>query len=189
MIRADPTLVWTNQYANPAGAQVHHDTTARAIYEAVAGVDVVVVGAGSTGTLMGCAQFFAHHQSSTRVVAVDSVGSVLFGGPGNVRKVPGLGVSRMPELFSNRFPFEHVMVPEREGILMCRRVAKSYGLLLGGSSGSILAGVQRLGKSLGPGSKVVALSPDMGDKYLGSLYSDEWFETHFPPVENDERSA
>lgn len=179
-LAADPELVWTNQYANQAGAAVHYETTARSIHWHVPYADVVVIGTGTTGTLMGCARYFAQHNPGVRVVAVDSSGSVLFGGPGGRRHIPGIGVSRVPELYSEDQPFEKLVVSERDGIMACRRVAHQYGLLLGGSTGSILAGVQRIGSSLLTGSTVVALSPDMGDKYLSTVYSDAWFEEVFP---------
>ena len=176
----DPELVWTNQYANQAGATVHYETTARSIHAHVPYADVVVAGTGTTGTLMGCARYFAQHSPRTRVVAVDSLGSVLFGGQPGKRHVPGMGVSRVPELYSQEHPFEKLVVPERDGVLICRRVARRYGILLGGSSGSVLAGVQRIGPTLPTGSTVVAVSPDMGDRYLDTVYADAWFRRCFP---------
>ena len=185
MLAEDPALVWTNQYANRDGATVHYETTARSIHAQVPHADAVIIGTGTTGTLMGCARYFAQHSTRTRVVAVDSLGSVLFGDSGSARYVPGIGVSRVPELYSEEFPFEKLVVPERDGILTCRRVARKYGLLLGGSTGSILAGVTRISPSLPRGSTVVALSPDMGDKYLDTIYSDAWFCNVFGRADSD----
>jgi N-(2-amino-2-carboxyethyl)-L-glutamate synthase len=171
----DPALVWTNQYANRHGAATHYETTARSIHAHVPHAHAVVIGTGTTGTLMGCARYFAQHSPRTRVVAVDSLGSVLFGDSGSARYVPGMGVSRVPELYSEEFPFEKLVVPERDGVVTCRQVARKYGLLLGGSTGSILAGVARIRPDLPTGATVVALSPDMGYKYLDTIYSDTWF--------------
>ena len=62
---------------------------------------------------------------------------------------------------------------------MCRRVARSYGLLLGGSSGTTLAAVAASLEGIPAGSTVLALSPDMGDAYLDTVYDDIWVLDHF----------
>ena len=77
---SDDRYVWLNQYTNPANWQVHYRTTAPAIGRQFPRLDVLFVGAGTTGTLMGCARWFREWHRPVRVVAVDSVGSVTFGG-------------------------------------------------------------------------------------------------------------
>ncbi len=74
-----PTCTGSTRYASPAGPQAHRQRTGRSIFEQLGRVDYVFVGAGTTGTLMGCAQFFRRHSPGTRIIAVDSVGSVTFG--------------------------------------------------------------------------------------------------------------
>jgi len=129
----DPRWVWPNQYANPANTRVHCERTARAIHEELGTVDALFVGTGTTGTLMGCLEYFRHHSPQTRIVVVDSVGSVTFGGPASPRFIPGLGTSRLPEIFSDSGGFEKVMIQEADAVVTCREVAVGYGLLAGGS--------------------------------------------------------
>lgn len=62
---------------------------------------------------------------------------------------------------------------------MCRKLAQR-GLLLGGSSGTVLAGIRQMGKLIAPGACVVALSPDMGNRYVDTIYHDAWGAQHFP---------
>ncbi|MEV4741749.1 2,3-diaminopropionate biosynthesis protein SbnA [Streptomyces sp. NPDC049555] len=178
----DPTLVWLNQYANPAGVRAHRDRTAASVHKGLGTVDALFVGAGTTGTLMGCVEYFAEHSPGTRVVAVDAVGSVTFGGPAAPRFIPGLGTSRRPELFTDAGGFEKLLVAEPDTVAMCRRVAETYGLLVGGSTGTVLAAVQQLAPTLATGSRVAVISPDLGDKYIDTVYSDAWVAERYTGI-------
>lgn len=167
-------LLWLNQYANPGNVSAHRDRTARAIHEGLGHVDALFVGAGTTGTLMGCVEYFARHSPHTRIIAVDSVGSVTFGRAAAPRFIPGLGTSRLPEIYRDTGTFEKVLIEEVDTITMCRLVAARYGLLAGGSTGTVLAAVRQLGPTLPAGARIAAISPDMGDKYVDTVYSDPW---------------
>ena len=81
LLADDPSCVWLNQYANKANQAAHYEMTAREILAAVPAPDFLFVGCGSSGTLMGCVQRFREESPSTRIIAVDPVGSVIFGGP------------------------------------------------------------------------------------------------------------
>jgi 2,3-diaminopropionate biosynthesis protein SbnA len=176
----DPDLVWLNQYGNPANPAVHRDRTARALHKELGFLDVLFVGAGSSGTAMGCVEYFHVHSPHTRIYVVDSVGSVIFGGSPGPRRIPGLGASRRPEIFRDSGHFRKVLVPEADAISMCRRIAREYGLLVGGSTGTVLAAVERERDSLPQGSRVAAISPDLGDRYLNTVYSDSWVGANYP---------
>ncbi|MGX8903839.1 2,3-diaminopropionate biosynthesis protein SbnA [Streptomyces netropsis] len=175
----DPDLVWLNQYANPAGVKAHRDRTAAAVHEGLGTVDALFVGVGTTGTLMGCVEYFGKHSPVTRVVAVDAAGSVTFGAPAAPRFIPGLGASRQPELFVDDGGFEKTLIAETDTVAMCRRVAETYGLLVGGSTGTVLAAVQQLAHTLPTGARVAVISPDLGDKYIDTVYSDEWVSQRY----------
>ncbi|WP_412538153.1 2,3-diaminopropionate biosynthesis protein SbnA [Longispora sp. K20-0274] len=181
-IARDPDLLWPNQYANPANRAAHHERTARGIHREVPHADVLVIGVGTTGTLMGCLSYYREHSPGTRVVAVDAEGSMLFGGPSGKRHIPGLGASRIPEVFVDTGEFDKVVVPETETVEMCRLIARRHGLLVGGSTGTVLAGVRRIAASLPVGSTVVAVSPDLGERYLDSVYCDTWVADRYPGV-------
>ncbi|MEU3510612.1 2,3-diaminopropionate biosynthesis protein SbnA [Streptomyces longwoodensis] len=174
MTAADPGLVWLNQYANPANAQAHARRTATSILKNIGHVDVLIVGAGTTGTLMGCTRHFRAFSPWTRIVAVDTTGSVTFGGPPGLRHIPGLGTSRRPELCRPDQVDEVVLVDEPDAVRMCRRLAREHGLPAGGSTGSVLAALESIADRVPAGSRVVALSPDMGDRYAKTIYDDMW---------------
>jgi cysteine synthase A len=105
----------------------------------------------------------------------------MFGGSPGHRHIPGLGTSRQPEIYMDDGSFDKILVPESETIRMCRQVARSYGLLLGGSSGTALAAIAASLDGIPAGSTVLALSPDMGHAYLDTVYDDVWVLEHFGP--------
>ncbi|MFJ3937644.1 2,3-diaminopropionate biosynthesis protein SbnA [Streptomyces parvus] len=179
LVHEDPSLVWTNQYGNAANPRIHSVRTAASTVATVGVVDQLFVGAGTTGTLMGCAEYFRRFSPSTRIVAVDTTGSVTFGGPSGPRHIPGLGTSRRPEIFQRHLVDEVVLVDERDAVRTCRITARRHGILLGGSTGSVLAAVLARAPDIPPGSRVVALSPDLGDRYLSTIYNDDWVVSRF----------
>jgi 2,3-diaminopropionate biosynthesis protein SbnA len=188
MQQADPTLYWTNQYANPANPAAHAGLTAVEIATAHPDADWVVVGAGTTGTLMGVLDYFDGTRHPARVLAVDSTGSITFGGRPGPRFIPGLGTSRIPEIFHPEKLGNTIMVPEQDAVRMCRWLATTHGYLAGGSTGSILAGVQARADLFPEGSKIVALSPDGGEKYLDTIYNDSWVKEVFGTLPDLDRS-
>ncbi|MDY0937851.1 2,3-diaminopropionate biosynthesis protein SbnB [Pseudomonas viridiflava] len=178
-IGSDPRYMWLNQYENAANPRAHARTTARSISQHFGHVDYLFVGAGTTGTLMGCLQHFRRHHPTTRIIAVDSVGSVTFNTPASRRYIPGLGTSQRPPIFNADGVHALEMVPESRTVAMCRILARTKGLLVGGSTATVAAAVHAWRDRIEPGSVVVALSPDWGERYLDTLYDDLWVERHF----------
>lgn len=172
--------VWLNQYANPNNWRAHYRHTAPAISHAFPDLDVLFVGAGTTGTLMGCARYFKEHDKPVTIVAVDAVGSVTFGGIPERRMVPGLGTSTRPELVDESYIDDVVHVPEPDTIATCHNLA-ARGFLFGGSTGTVVSGAIRWLNEKYPGEEpvAVAVSPDMGERYLDSIYDEGWLGEHF----------
>ncbi len=172
----DERWVWVNQYANPGNWRAHYRWTAPEIFAAYPDAGHLFIGAGTTGTLIGCLRYVRAHRLPTRVIAVDAVGSVTFGGPPGPRRIPGLGTSHRPplcELLDVESLDAIVHIPEAETLRMCHRLA-ARGLLAGGSTGSVLRAVQRSSADISANDTVVAIAPDMGDKYLDTLYDSDW---------------
>jgi cysteine synthase A len=182
-LRLDRKLFWPNQYANQANSSAHYRQTAQSILRELPDVGAVLIGVSTSGTLMGCLEFFREHRPATRVIAVDSEGSVLFTEQGAPRLIPGLGASLRPELLIDAGDYERVVVPELETVSACHAVARRYGLLVGGSTGTVLAAVRRLAATLRTGEPVVAISPDTGERYLDTIYSENWVAEHFPAAQ------
>jgi N-(2-amino-2-carboxyethyl)-L-glutamate synthase len=173
---SDDRYVWLNQYSNPRAWMAHHRTTAPAIARAFPELDVLFVGAGTTGTLMGCARWFREWHRPVRVVAVDSVGSVTFGGPPAWRMIPGLGSGVRPDLLDEAFIDEVIHVEEADTVRACHRMAR-HGFLFGGSTGTVVSGAMSwLARHGDPDVTAVAIAPDLGERYLDTLYQSNWIE-------------
>ncbi|MFC4590853.1 2,3-diaminopropionate biosynthesis protein SbnA [Sphaerisporangium corydalis] len=181
-IRAQPEMVWLNQYANPANPRAHYERTARSLLAGLRHIDYLFVGTGSTGTFVGCARYLREHSPHTRVIAVDSQGSVTFGAEPGRRWIPGLGASRRPELCRPELAHEIVHVAEEDAIRECRRVARNTGLLVGGSTGSVLAAIAAREEDFRDRPRVAAIAPDLGDRYLKTVYDDDWVTARFGGV-------
>jgi N-(2-amino-2-carboxyethyl)-L-glutamate synthase len=176
---ADPRYVWLNQYENPDNWQAHHRQTAPAIDRQFPDLDVLFVGAGTTGTLMGCARWFREHRPSVRIVAVDVVGSVSFGGPASPRMIPGLGMAVRPPLLDESLVDEVVMVEEADTVRACHRLARR-GFLFGGSTGTVVSGatswLARHREDGGRELTAVTIAPDLGERYLDTVYQPAWVQ-------------
>lgn len=175
MRSADPRVVWLNQYANPANWQAHTATTGPEIEKWFPELDVLFVGAGTTGTLMGCARYFRENGHRVTVVAVDAEGSVTFGAPPAKRAIPGLGTGVRPALLDPGLVDDVVHVSEVDTVAACRSLA-GRGFLLGGSTGTVLSGAIRWLNANDTGRDLVsvAISPDCGERYLESVYDTDW---------------
>ncbi|MER7830682.1 pyridoxal-phosphate dependent enzyme [Streptomyces sp. NPDC052644] len=179
---AHPETVWLNQYRDPAGARAHRRDTMGEILDGFGVPDWLFVGVGSTGTLMGCLAAVREQALPTRLVAVDAAGSVTFGGRGAPRRLPGLGTSRRPELFTDDGSFAKIEVAESDTVRTCRRVARAYGLLPGASTGTALHAVSELRRRIGDGARVLVIAPDLGERYLDTVYDDDWVTRTFGPA-------
>jgi cysteine synthase A len=171
---SDHRYVWLNQYANPNNWNAHYRSTAPAIARQFPQLDVLFVGAGTAGTLMGCARYFREWHRPVRIVAVDSVGSVAFGGAPGRRMIPGLGTSVCPPLLDESYVDEVLRVEEADTIRACHRLARN-GFLFGGSTGTVVSGAmswlaQRDAREL----TAVAIAPDLGERYLDTIYQSNW---------------
>ena len=173
---SDDRYVWLNQYRNPGNWQAHYHRTAPAIVRQFPELDVLFAGAGTTGTLMGCARYLRDWHRPVRIVAVDTVGSVTFGGPPRRRMIPGLGTSVRPPLLDESYVDEVLMVEEADTIRACHRLARR-GFLFGGSTGTVVSGAMGwLARHAEPGLTAVAIAPDLGERYLDTVYQPDWVQ-------------
>ncbi|MGW1886071.1 2,3-diaminopropionate biosynthesis protein SbnA [Streptomyces sp. NPDC001970] len=171
---SDDRYVWLSQYTNPNNWKAHYRRTAPEIARDFPGLDVLFVGAGTTGTLMGCARYFQEWHRPVRIVALDSVGSVIFGGAAGRRMIPGLGMSMRPPLLDEACVDEVILVEEADTIRACHRLAR-HGFLFGGSTGTVVSGAMDwLDQHGRRGLTAVAIAPDLGERYLDTVYHTNW---------------
>lgn len=177
---ADTSCVWLNQYANEGNWRAHYTSTAPQILKQFPDLDLLFVGAGTTGTLMGCARYFRDEGVPVTVIAVDAVGSITFGGAPARRLIPGLGASRRPEILDRSYVDDVVHVAEPDAVRACHLLA-AHGFLFGGSTGTVVSGalswLERHGDRE-PGTTVL-IAPDLGERYLESVYDEDWLHTNY----------
>jgi N-(2-amino-2-carboxyethyl)-L-glutamate synthase len=177
-----PHAYWPNQYANPLNPKAHEDTM-REIDEALDGrVDYLFCAVSTFGTLRGCADYIRRRRLSTLVVAVDALGSAIFGGATRPRLIPGHGASVRPPLADPAAADEVVHVSDVECVVACRRTVLREAILVGGSSGATAAALEKLRHQVPDGANCVLIFPDGGDRYLDTIYSDEWVVRNFGEI-------
>jgi cysteine synthase A len=173
---------WPDQYSNPLNPRAHHQTM-REIDEALDGqVDYLFCATSTCGTLTGCAEYVRKHGLPTTVVAVDAVGSVLFGLRPGRRLIPGHGAAVRPELLDVTAADRVVHITDIECVVGCHRLVGREAILAGGSSGAIVSALEKVQADLPDDANCVAILPDGGDRYLDTIYSDEWVTAHFGEI-------
>ncbi|VTY07425.1 pyridoxal-phosphate dependent enzyme [Rothia dentocariosa] len=180
LVSTTPGAIAIDQYHSDANPAVHQSKTGAEILEAIPDLSVIFVGVGTAGTAMGLARYLYLHAPHVKLIGIDSVGSVSFGGKPSPRHIPGLGSGVPPaQLDINKFD-ECLYVPEVETITNCRLMAQR-GFLFGGSTGTVIAGVRRwLSEQVSlPEGRMVAIAPDGGERYLEKIYNDLWVSEHY----------
>lgn len=177
-----PNSFWPNQYRNHANAEAHHSTMAEIAEIFPRGPDFLFCATGTCGTIRGCSEYVREHNLKTRIVAVDAAGSVIFGGEAGQRLIPGHGSAIVPPLFSADLAQAFIQVTDLDCVVGCRRLVLREGLLLGGSSGAVIAAVDRFRNRIPAGGVCAAILPDRGERYLETIYSESWIREHFPAI-------
>jgi cysteine synthase A len=168
IVGSRPGAFMPQQFANPSNPRVHAETTGPEIYDQCGGkLDAIVIGVGSTGTFVGCATFLAGKIPRLLKVAVEPQGSILRGGEPGPHKVEGIGLSFLPPILDRGLIDESIMVPDDEAFETCRRLARTEGLLAGGSSGACAAAALQVARKLGRDKTVVTIFPDAAERYPG----------------------
>lgn len=172
-----PNAYWINQYANENNWKAYYHGTAREIVEQTGGkVDYLVMAVSTTGSILGTARRLREANPNLKVIAVDAVGSVIFGAPPAPRELPGIGSSRVPELFKREEINDVVFVSDSESVRGCQELLAAEGIFAGGSSGSVISAIQKIISTLPAGSRVVTILPDRGERYLDSVYDEAWVQ-------------
>lgn len=182
LLQENNNYIWLNQYSSINNVTAHYESTAKEIFDSFDDIDYLFVGVGTSGTIMGCYEYIQRNNLSTKIIAVDAEGSVSFGLPASKRLIPGIGTSRKPELLNCNLFDEVIIVSEPETITTCHEVLSNYSLLVGGSTGSVLAAIKKHHNKITHNKKVVAISPDFGDKYLDTIYNINWLNNNFPNI-------
>jgi cysteine synthase A len=176
-----PRAFWPDQYGNLDNARAHRQTMHEIAVALDGAVDVLLCPTSTCGTIRGCADYVREHGLSTRIIAVDAVGSVIFrNAPASShRLIPGHGAALRPGLYRDGVADRCLHMSDLDCIIGCRRLVAREGILAGGSSGAAVMAVDRLRHELDEASTCVVVFPDRGERYLDTIYSNEWVTAHF----------
>jgi O-acetylserine dependent cystathionine beta-synthase len=156
------------QFDNPANPEFHHQTTAVEAHRQLGFCpDAVVIGAGTGGTFTGVARYFKALDPAVRGVLVEPQGSVWGGGQPGPHKVEGIGNSFWPAALDRSLVDEVQTVSDNDAFEAVRALARSEGLLVGGSSGAAAHAARNVASRLGPGTKILTVFADGFERYLG----------------------
>ena len=181
-----PDSFWPNQYVNRDNSGSHYGTTMPEIVDALGpDLDYVFLATSTCGTLRGCAEYLRERRIATKIIAVDAMGSVIFGRPSGKRLLPGHGAGVVPKLFAPDLAHDVVHVSDLDCVVGCRRLVQQEAILAGASSGGVISAIERLlaDDKIRRPSRCVAILPDRGERYLDTVYSDSWVQSHLG-VEN-----
>lgn len=184
LIREVKNGYWPNQYSNIYNPIAHHETMREIVESLGAKVDILFCATSTCGTIRGCAEYIRENQLETKIFAVDAVGSRIFGGQNKKRLIPGHGAAVRPALFQDDLADECIHVTDLECITACRWLVRNEAILAGGSSGAVLMAVERARERIPQGATCVMIFPDRGERYLDTIYSDEWVSEHFGEVKS-----
>ncbi len=171
LVRKTKGAVMLDQFNNPANPETHRRTTAVEIWEDTGGgVDFVVAGVGTGGTITGIGEVLKKRKPSLRMVAVEPAASpVLSGGDPGPHKIQGIGAGFVPGVLNRDVIDEVVTVTDDDAAEMARRLAREEGILCGISSGAALsAACSVAGREDSKGRAIVVIFPDTGERYLST---------------------
>jgi cysteine synthase len=176
MAASDPRYFIPQQFQNLANPDVHRRTTAEEIWrDTDGGVDILVAGVGTGGTITGTGEVLKMRKPSIRCVAVEPEASpVLSGGEKGPHPIQGIGAGFVPQVLNTHIYDEIIQVKGEDAFQTARRMAREEGLLVGISSGAaVWAAVQVARREEHQDKLVVVIIPSFGERYLSTpLFAD-----------------
>jgi len=182
MVRATEALAakhgWfmTQQFENMANPAFHRNTTGPEILRDFADrrLDYFVSGYGTGGTLSGAGQMIRAARPEVKIVSTEPAGAALLEGEKwQPHKIQGWTPDFLPDTLDRDIADENVLVTDEESIAMSVDLARKEGIFCGISSGGTFAAARKVAERADPGSAVLAMLPDTGERYLSTpLFAD-----------------
>ncbi|MGD0319302.1 MAG: cysteine synthase family protein [Nitrososphaerales archaeon] len=175
--RKTPNSIYTDQHNNAANTAAYPQTLAKELIEDVPDFDLLFGAIGTSGSICGTSKGLRKAGETCRVIAVEPKGSVFFsdvGGPylqAGTGNPPGI---ELPRIFDRSLIDEGLQVTDIEAFASCRVMARRFGILLGGSAGGVLFKAVEYISDLKGRGKAIVIAADGGEKYLSTIYNDEW---------------
>ena len=164
------------QFQNPANPAFHRQTTGPEILSDFAGrrLDYWVTGWGTGGTMTGAGQVIKLARPEVQIVATEPEGASLLGGKEwKPHKIQGWTPDFVPDVLDPKVFDKLLPVSDEEGKQTARRLAREEGIFVGISSGATLAAGLKAAEKAEPGSVLLVMLPDTGERYLGTYLFDD----------------
>ncbi len=171
-----------NQYHSKDNILAHYSTTGPEIWEQTEGkITHFIGGIGTGGTVSGIGKYLKEQNPDIKVIAVDPEGSLFtdYIKDGKVIEaksyyVEGIGSDMITLALEPEYIDDVIQVTDRQSFALARQITKKYGILAGGSSGTVAYGAYKIAKELGPEHTIVMIFADSAIRYLSKCFSDEW---------------
>lgn len=171
-----------NQYHNEENINAHYTHTGPEIWKQTGGkVDVFVAGIGTGGTLSGTAKYLKEQKPEIEIVAVDVEGSVYYDywktktlPEAHPYLVEGIGDDMLCETVDFSVIDAMYKVSDETCFVVGRELARTEGILAGGSSGAAVHAALEHAKKLSADKVIVVILPDAGAKYISKMFNDDW---------------
>ena len=177
LLKSNPNSFMPQQFKNPANPEIHRKTTAEEIWRDSDGkADILVSGIGTGGTITGVGEVIKPRKPSFKCIAVEPVSSPVITQkmqgqelkPGK-HKIQGIGAGFIPNVLNLEMVDEVIQVKDEDAFEMARRLAREEGILGGISSGAAAhVAVQVAQRPDSAGKLIVAVLPDLGERYLST---------------------
>jgi cysteine synthase A len=171
ILKTTPHAVIPQQFENPANPDIHRRTTAEEIWNDTAGgVDVVISGVGTGGTITGVGQVLKVRKPSVRMIAVEPEDSpILSGGQPGPHKIQGLGAGFIPDTLDLGVIDEVITISNETAFETARAAARLEGIPVGISSGAAIAAALEVGARPDmAGKQIVTIIPSFAERYLST---------------------
>lgn len=172
---------WVNQYTSKYASKSYSNVVTE-IIAVLPKIDYFFVAVGTGGTLAGISKRLRLLSPKTKIIAVDVDGSMVFSDNVKKRYVPGMGSSLKSQQINSKDYDDLIILTEKTGIVACQNMLKNQSLLLGGSSGVLVAAIDKYfinSKLNKKNINIVTIFPDGGDRYIENIYNINWLKKHF----------
>ena len=169
LLKNNPDYFMPQQFENSANPEMHYKTTGEEIIKDLPDLDAFVAGVGTGGTITGIGKKLKEFNPDIKIIAVEPTDSAVLSGekPGK-HKLQGIGAGFIPKILDLSVIDEVIRISNDKAFEFCRIISRQNALFLGISSGAAIAAAYETAKKLGKGKKVLAVSPDGGEKYLST---------------------
>jgi cysteine synthase len=172
------------QFDNPANPAYHRQTTGAEILSDFASsrLDYWVTGWGTGGTLTGAGQLIRCARPETKIIACEPAGAALLsGGAWKPHKIQGWTPDFVPTVLDREVYDEVLGIADDRAVACARELARSEGIFCGISAGGTFAGALEIAARAAPGSVILTMLPDTGERYLSTVLF-EGMETGSDPI-------